>query len=66
LCQGDKNEMSEVLRLRCIDGSDVIMILTDDDAYSVDVQRDGKGEFIILPNGLKPKRKQRKVYLGKR
>lgn len=58
--------MSEVLRLHCTDGPDVIMILTNDDAYSVDVQRDAKGEFIILPNDLKPKRKQRKIYVGSR
>ena len=57
--------MSAVLRLHCTDGPDIIMILTDDDAYTIDVQRDQKGEFIVLPNDIKPKRKQRKVYLMK-
>lgn len=58
--------MSEVLRLYCTDGPDVIMIFTDDNAYHADVQKDEEGEFIILPDGLKPKQKQRKVYLIKK
>jgi len=63
--KGREQKMTEVLRLRCSDGPDVVMILTNNNAYDVDVQRDEKGEFIILPNSLKPKRKQRKIYLTK-
>jgi hypothetical protein len=56
--------MSEVLRLHCTDGKpDLIMLLTDEDAFTVDVQKDEKGEFIILPNGFMPKKKQRKIRL---
>ena len=57
---------SEVLRLHCANAPDVIMLLTTDDAYFADVQSDEKGEFIILPNDFKPKRKQRKCYLLKK
>lgn len=56
---------SEVLLLHCSDGADVIMICTENNAYSADVQKDRKGEFIILPDELLPKRKNRKAYLGK-
>jgi len=55
--------VSEVLRLHCTDGPDVIMLVTEDDAFTSDVQKDEKGEFIILPPELKPNRKNRKVYL---
>lgn len=58
--------MLEVLRLYCSSAPDVIMILTKDNAYTAEVQSDEKGEFITLPQGLKPKRKERKVYLLKK
>ena len=56
--------MTEVLRLYAADGKpDIIMICTKDNAFDAEVQSDAKGEFIMLPDELLPKRKQRKVYL---
>lgn len=56
--------MSAVLRLRCKDKPDIILILTEDNAFDVEVQEDEKGEFIILPPEIKPHRKNRKVRVG--
>lgn len=57
--------MSEVLRLVCKEKPDIILILTEDNAFDVEVQEDEKGEFIILPPEIKPTRKNRKVRLLK-
>ena len=58
--------MSEVLRFHCKDGSDLIMLLTEDNAFTVEIQEDSKGEFIILPKNFMPKRKNRKIRVGKK
>lgn len=58
--------MTEVLRLRCSDGKpDLLMLLTEDDVFAVEIQKDEKGEFIMLPDGFIPKRKNRKIRVGK-
>ena len=57
--------MSEVLRLHYKDGPDLIMLLTEDDALTVEIQQDGKGEFIILPKNFMHKRKNRKIRVGR-
>ena len=57
--------MSEVLRLHSADEKpDLIMLLTEDDAFTVEVQKDEKGEFIILPRDFMPEGKERKVRVG--
>jgi hypothetical protein len=57
-----ENRMSGVLRLHTADGKpDLIMLLTEDDAFTIEVQRDEKGEFIILPDNFMPRRKNRKI-----
>ena len=53
------------LRLHMAEGSgpDQLMFLTDDDSFFADVQKDEEGEFVILPDQISPRRKNRKVYL---
>lgn len=43
---------------------DLLMFLTDDNAYTVPIENDAKGEFVILPPEVKPRRKNRKIYLN--
>lgn len=46
--------------------SDLIMLLTDDNAYTVEVQQDALGEFIVLPDEILPHRKERIARLRKK
>lgn len=57
--------MSEVLRLNIKNGPDLIMLLTEDDAFPVEIHQDNKGEFIILPKDFMPERKNRKIRVGR-